>query len=340
MFTMGGGGGFQVLLFMSFLVYRGASHRHTHKYRCTNTQAAGGNTPFNRGFNWFKSPCDQQSSLPKCPWARRGVSKTSRDPDLLSHRAREASKRTLLCCRWWGVLQSPRLRNTFLLHCFLLYHLASIYAHKLTIYSSIMALDAVATCSKLLQDHYRINQMTKTHKCGTQYPRLSPQSSLVVQVSCPEPPQCQAQPIRSSLPSMPTTSTTKVHCLCVIQPHFYCEQKWISANVSLWFTAKCAHTDWTSQCRTDRACKLRWSCSWISEARQSGFRQECTMRTADSALCWSSPNSATIANRLTLGFLQQGKSISDSTDRCDNDWSIKKNMSHTELNDASCLFRN
>lgn len=63
----GGGGGGQVLLFMSFLVYRGASHTDTHSYQCTYTQAEGGHCPLIRGFNWFKPPCDQQSSLPKCP---------------------------------------------------------------------------------------------------------------------------------------------------------------------------------------------------------------------------------------------------------------------------------
>lgn len=64
MFTMGE----QVLLFMSFLVYRGASHTDTHS--CTYTQAAEGHSPLIRGFDWFKPTCDQQSSLPKCPWAR------------------------------------------------------------------------------------------------------------------------------------------------------------------------------------------------------------------------------------------------------------------------------
>lgn len=85
MFTMGG----QVLLFMSFLVYRGASHRHTytHVHKCTYTQAAGGDTPLIRGFNWFKPPRDQQSSLPKCPWARRCISTTS-DPTDWGRQAR------------------------------------------------------------------------------------------------------------------------------------------------------------------------------------------------------------------------------------------------------------
>lgn len=44
------------------------SHRHTHTHALT--QAAGGHCPLIRGFDWFKPPCDQQSSLPKCPWAR------------------------------------------------------------------------------------------------------------------------------------------------------------------------------------------------------------------------------------------------------------------------------
>lgn len=43
--------GGQVLLFMSFLVYRGASHIDTHN---TYTQAAVGHCPLIRDFDWFK----------------------------------------------------------------------------------------------------------------------------------------------------------------------------------------------------------------------------------------------------------------------------------------------
>lgn len=66
MFTMGGDGFCCLCLSLFTEVLLTQTHTHTHAL----TQAAGGHCPLIRGFDWFKSPCDQQSSLPKCPWAR------------------------------------------------------------------------------------------------------------------------------------------------------------------------------------------------------------------------------------------------------------------------------
>lgn len=62
-------GGGWVLLFMYFLVYRGASHTYTHTYALDIVGRRS--LAFNQGgFNWFKPPRDQQSGLPKCCGAR------------------------------------------------------------------------------------------------------------------------------------------------------------------------------------------------------------------------------------------------------------------------------
>ncbi len=131
---------------------------------------------------------------------------------------------------------------------------------------------------------------------------LSCQLSLVVLVSCPGPPQCQALPSRSSLPCMPTTSTTEAHCLCHPATLLLWRKKWTSANVSLWFTAKCVHTHnhthrhthrkTTSQRTADHACKLRLSCSWPSTLHSLLTLRSlaCTTRTVGSAFCGSSQN--------------------------------------------------
>lgn len=172
---------------------------------------------------------------------------------------------------------SAGLRDTFSSHCLPLYHLIWVSLPFLKM-KTILHLHVGTKCGwfrDILQSF--CSPTTGSRELHSHNPREPPARSSL------EPRGAGLLPWASSVSGTAKPLLAALHAnnkhnessLSACRPAtllLWRKKKWTSANVSLWFTAKCRHThthahrDLTPQHTADHACKLklRLSCSWPS----------------------------------------------------------------------------